>query len=243
MGLAKRLKDKYIAQLDELINAGASMPMRQHSRVVAASYITGEMQYRHFDLASYPEFVEWRTSCIAVLDQMVPGDSLLRKTVDSLHTLSQEPSKVEFATAFLRSVRRELERGSLDSLALQVEATVLTDYMEQAAALLAENGEELTHVPAAVLAGASLERSLRTLCEDLEPQEAVKNDRGEFLGMGALIDGLKRRQVFNELQAKQLRAWAAIRNSAAHGKFDEFTSHQVKQMLEGISEFLTRHVR
>lgn len=243
MGIASRLKERYLAQIDDLIRSGEAIPMRQHSKLASSNYITGEKQYRHYNLASYPEFVEWRTSCIAILDQVVPVGSLLRKTVDALDTLNNEPSKVEFAVAFLRSVRKELERGSLDALSLQIEANVLTDYMAQASELLAEKGEELTYIPAAVLAGASLERALRTLCEALAPPEPVKNERGEFLGMNALIDTLKRRQAFNELQSKQLRAWAAIRNSAAHGKFEEFTRNQVEQMLAGIGDFLARHVQ
>lgn len=242
MGLVSRLKDKFLTDLDELIQAGEAIPVQQHLRVTAANFITGEEKRHHYNLASYPEFVEWRTSTIAILDQVIPASSLLRKTVDNFHTLNNEPSKVEFAVAFLRSVRKELARGSLDSLALQIEAAILTDYMTQASGLLAETKEESSHIPAAVLAGASLERSLRTLCQALEPPEPVTNERDGFLGMGALIDALKKRQAFNELQAKQLRAWTAIRNSAAHGKYDEFSRHQVEQMIEGIDAFLAQHV-
>lgn len=242
MGLIGRLKEKLLTELDELVQTGEAIPMCQHSQSKVANFITGEVKRRDYNMASYPEFVEWRTSSIAILDQVVPSSSLLRKTVDSFHTLNNEPSKVEFAVAFLRSVRKELARGSLDSLALQIEAAVLTDYMTQAAGLLAQTREESTHIPAAVLAGASLERSLRTLCQALEPPEPVTNERDDFLGMGALIDALKKRQAFNELQAKQLRAWAAIRNSAAHGKYDEFSRHQVEQMIEGIDAFLAQHV-
>ena len=242
MGLVGRLKEKFVAELDELIQAGEAIPIHQHTRVTPASFITGEEKLHHYNLASYPQFVEWRTSSIAILDQAVPVGSLLRKTVDGFHTLTNEPGEVQFAVSFLRAVRKELARGSLDSLALRIEATVLTDYMVQASALLAETKEEATHIPAAVLAGASLERSLRTLCQALEPPEPVTNERYGFLGMGALIEALKRRQTFNELQAKQLRAWAAIRNSAAHGKYDEFSRHQVEQMVEGIGVFLAQHV-
>ena len=241
MGIANRLKDEYLTRLDELIQAGEAIPMRQHSKVTAANYLTGEKHYQHYDLASWPEFVEWRTSCIAVLDQVVPTSSLLRKTVDDFHTLGNEPSKVQFAVAFLRSVKTEVQNGSLDSLALQIEGAVLSDYLRQAEGILKESTGELTHVPAAVLAGASLERSLRTICSRLEPPEPVVNDKEGFLGMNALVDALKRRQVFNEVQAKQLRAWAAIRNSAAHGKFEEFTRHQVAQMIDGITAFTAQH--
>lgn len=241
--LVEKIKQKLIAELDELIKIGESLPMHQHSRVTRTNFRTGEQTRQNYSLASHPEFIEWRTSSIAILDQAVPGSSLLRQTVNSFHTINSEPNQVQFAVAFLRSVRKELARGSLDSIALQIEATVLTDYMTQASSLLEETKEGAAYIPAAVLAGASLERSLRTLCQNLEPPEPVMNDRDGFLGMSALIDALKKRLVFNELQAKQLRAWAAIRNSAAHGKYDEFSRHQVEQMIEGIDAFLAQHVR
>ena len=57
------------------------MPMKQHSRQTSYNVLSGESTYHHYNLASQPEFVEWRTSCIAVLDQVVPQGSLLRKTV------------------------------------------------------------------------------------------------------------------------------------------------------------------
>lgn len=241
MGITDRIKAKYIARLDELIQTGVAMPMEQHSQVTSANIRTGEKRYRHYDLAKWPEFVEWRTSCTAVLDQAVPASSLLRKTVDSFQELTNEPSKVQFAVSFLRSVKKEVESGSLDSLSLQVEVEVVADYLTQAEGILKDVGGESTHVPAAVLAGASLERSLRTLCVQLSPPEPILNGNDAPLGMSALVDALKRRAVVNELQAKQLRAWAAIRNSAAHGNFEEFTRHQVEQMLDGVTAFIAKH--
>jgi len=47
MGIANRLKDKYLTRLDELIQAGEAIPMRQHSKVTSANYLTGEKHYRH----------------------------------------------------------------------------------------------------------------------------------------------------------------------------------------------------
>lgn len=61
--------------------------------------------------------------------------------------------------------------------------------------------------------------------------------------MNALIDSLKKRGVFNELQAKELRAWAALRNYAAHGNFSEFTRDQVESMVAGVLRFVTEHAR
>ena len=53
---------------------------------------------------------------------------------------------------------------------------------------------------------------------------------------------LKKAGVFNELRAKQLRAWADVRNNAAHGEFDQFQRADVEQMIQGISNFLADYL-
>lgn len=243
MAIAERIKAAYLARIDELIAAGKYVPMTQHSRQKSSNALTGANTYQHYQLASIPEFYEWRTSCIAVLDQVVPSSSLLRTFVNGLHKRQNEPSQVDAIVGFLRSVRKELEASSLDSLALQIEAEVLSDYLDQASAVLAGDRDEPNHIAAAVIAGASLERCLRTLCGTLSPPEPTSNDKGAPLGMSALIDALKRRAAFNELQAKELRAWAALRNAAAHGQFSDFNRQQVETMVAGVVRFVTQSSR
>jgi uncharacterized protein YutE (UPF0331/DUF86 family) len=58
-----------------------------------------------------------------------------------------------------------------------------------------------------------------------------------------LIDDLKKTGVFNELKAKQLRAWADIRNNAAHGEFDQFKRADVDAMIQGINNFLADYLK
>lgn len=242
MGIVDRVKHKYLARLDELIAAGTKMPMEQHSARTSTN-MHGESTYRHYQLANGAHFGEWRTSCVAVLDQIVSPLSLLRTTVEGIRSVSSEPSKIEFVVGFLRAVRKELEAGSLDSLARQIEAEVLSDYLDQAAATLAGEQREPSHIAAAVIAGASLERSLRALCASLSPPEPVVAPSGQNFGMSALIDALKRRQVYNEVRAKELRSWAAVRNSAAHGDFAAFNRQQVENMVSGISSFIVEFIR
>ena len=38
-----------------------------------------------------------------------------------------------------------------------------------------------------------------------------------------------------------LRAYAKIRNSAAHGEYEDFTKAEVKLMIDGIKNFLADH--
>jgi hypothetical protein len=131
------------------------------------------------------------------------------------------------------------ENGFLDDLTDQIEAEIASDYMGQAERLLGEGSSgKYDHVPAAVLAGAVLEKTLRTLCASQTPQISILKPNGEAKTLNPLIDDLKGASVYNELKAKQLRGWADIRNKAAHGEFDQFKKEDVEQMIEGVSNFL-----
>jgi hypothetical protein len=65
---------------------------------------------------------------------------------------------------------------------------------------------------------------------------------GKLLTLNPLIDELRKVEVFNELKAKDLRAWTDIRNAAAHGKFDEFHRSDVERMIKGVADFLAMYV-
>jgi hypothetical protein len=143
----------------------------------------------------------------------------------------------------LKGLKDDFQKGFLGDLGLEIEAAIVADYMGQAEQLLAEGQSgKYDHVPAAVLAGAVLEKSLRTLCDKQSPSISTVNNNGKPLTLTPLIDVLKKNNVFNELTAKQLRAWADIRNSAAHGQFDEFNRSQVDLMIQGINNFLANHM-
>ncbi|MEG4235005.1 DUF4145 domain-containing protein [Microcoleus sp. Pol11C3] len=143
----------------------------------------------------------------------------------------------------LKGLKDDFKKGFLGDLGLEIEAEIVADYMGQAEHLLAEGQSgKYDHVPAAVLAGAVLEKSLRTLCDKQSPSIPTVNDKGKPLTLTPLIEALKKNKVFNEVTAKQLRGWADIRNSAAHGNFDEFNRSQVDLMIQGINNFLATHM-
>lgn len=98
------------------------------------------------------------------------------------------------------------------------------------------------HVPAAVMAGAVLEKALRTIASRQTPPVDLLKANGEQKTMMTLIDDVKKAGVFNELEAKGLRAWADIRNAAAHGEFEKFDRSHVETMLSGITSFLAKYL-
>ena len=116
--------------------------------------------------------------------------------------------------------------------------------MNMAEQLLEEGiPNKFDHVPAVVLAGAILEKSLRDLCHKSNPPIPTIKNENEPYRLNYLIDALKKEGIFNELIAKQLRAWADIRNNAAHGDFEKFKKDDVDLMIKGINSFLANYVK
>lgn len=146
---------------------------------------------------------------------------------------------VQVMNSVLRAVENDLKNGFLDDVADSIETEVTSDYLTQAEDLLKEGKPgNFDHVPAAVLAGAVLEKTLRSFCDKRNPPIPVVDTNGAHKTLNPLIDDLKKAGQFTELMAKQLRAWADIRNKAAHGDFGAFSRADVETMLKGITSFL-----
>lgn len=145
--------------------------------------------------------------------------------------------------ARLRGIRDSYVNGIYVSLENQLIVSVSADYMAQAEALLGEGiSGQYDHVPAAVLSGAVLEDALRRLCQRHTPPIEITKLNGDKKMMDSLIQELQRAKIINKLEGDQLRAWAKIRNYAAHGEFDKFERPDVNGMLSGVRHFLTKHL-
>ena len=69
------------------------------------------------------------------------------------------------------------------------------------------------------------------------------NVNGRAKKMSAMIEDLKKAGIINEIRKRQLETWNAIRNSAAHGKIEEFTKEQVAAMLQGVQDFMAQQMK
>ena len=109
---------------------------------------------------------------------------------------------------------------------------LFTDSLEMAQNLL-ETGYKDS---AATLAGSVLESGLKKL--------AKKNNiqLGGNKGISGLNRDLGNAKIYTYLEQQQIKTWATIRNSAVHGMFNEYTADNVKYMLEGIQNFLAKHL-
>jgi hypothetical protein len=237
MSLPKNVRDQYLARFDELISEGKKL---SDSIAVIPPHSTGSFYITYTTYNWDPQrLARWKTNCLTLFQPFAKHNSRVKEQVDVFFQSGGKKPEVEYCLGILDAFRDDFERGFLDDLLLRVEAEVAGDYMGQAEELLNEGKRgAFDHVPAAVLAGAVLEKALRTLCGQQQPPLPINTAKGEPKTMNPLIDDLKSAGQFNELKAKQLRSWADIRNKAAHGEFDQFKRTDVEQMIEGINNFL-----
>ena len=149
----------------------------------------------------------------------------------------------ERLVGILTALQHDYVNGYNIDLEEAILANVSSDYMSLAEALLGEGipGKN-DHVPAAVLCGAVLENRLRNYCEKRDPPLPTTKPNGDSKTLGALIEELDKVKAFDKQTRKMLRAWADIRNAAAHGRDNDFTREQVELMLLGVNGFLANQL-
>ncbi|MBD1847658.1 DUF4145 domain-containing protein [Cyanobacteria bacterium FACHB-63] len=234
MTLPKNLYEKYLNRFNDLILEGEELEKIMHP--------TGIEMYN----PAFQDLFEWKIKCITLLNQVVPENHpYFGRWLNDLALTSKSDDGKGINTialnrglGYLRAIESDLEAGILDDLALQIEAEIAADYLGQAEYLLNEGQPgQYDHIPAAVLTGAVLEKELRSLCDRQMPPIQTEENGKPFM-LNRLVDELKKAKVINELKAKQLKAWADIRNKAAHGQFEQFTRYDVELMINGVRNFL-----
>ncbi len=127
--------------------------------------------------------------------------------------------------AVFLAAKEDFAGGYLTSVRSLVQAEVFDSELEQSRELFKSN----FNVAAAVICGTVLETTLRELCE--------RNDlpRGKLSKMN---EDLAKAGIYNRLIQKRIIALADIRNSAAHGKPEEFTSADVGSMIDEVERFV-----
>jgi hypothetical protein len=133
----------------------------------------------------------------------------------------------------LEGLKMDIKSGYLLSFEEELHADLFADFLEMSDHLL----EEKYVLPAAVLAGSALEAHLRSLAERNGLKTAT---RGKPKRAAALNDDLAGKEIYRKAEHKQVLAWQALRNSAAHGN-EDFSLTEIRLMIQGIRDFISRH--
>lgn len=148
-----------------------------------------------------------------------------------------ELTAIDGLTGVLRALRADVERDQLRTIEGLVAAEIFSDLLGQAEALLAEH----YRLPAAVLAGATLEEHIRKLCTRYNV--GLTNANGDQLKAAVLNSELRKSGLYNEAQRAQVEAWQKVRNDAAHALpgFAQQTDADIIRMITGIRDFIVKY--
>jgi hypothetical protein len=240
MSIPTEIREKYFGRINELVAEGEAI--KSDATVVpgrtSENFVTGRSRrapdsYR-VDTA---RFFKWKTNCISLLDAIVPQNHLHRNTIQTFQKHVAGYNNLGWAIGVLKGIGEDFERNLLTTSVAEIEYEISCDYLDEAKGLLGSQGVSDSNLTtAAVLTGIGLERRLRRLWAENNASGSEASDRTKRLG--ALIDELKKANIVTEAKAKQLRAWADIRNHAAHGDHDQFSIADLRYMIDGVKNFL-----
>lgn len=173
------------------------------------------------------QFAQWRTSSLNFL-RLTFGNDGTHSTEFEARCKSSGETDVKVGLGILMSAKDDIESGYLIQVESLISADIFADFLS-----MAEHLQKEGYIPpAASLAGAVLEDSLKKICQ-LNAIETSKRD-----GIYDMNEKLAKAKIYNQIQYKNIDSWRAIRNAADHGKFDEFNNDQVKTMIDGIQLFI-----
>jgi hypothetical protein len=135
--------------------------------------------------------------------------------------------------AFLRSVENDLISNV--SFERKIKIEVVNDYLIQAQELI-EKTEYHTAI-VAFLIGASLEEFLRNWVV-----EENIDMSGQKPSIASYASALKKKELIDQQDVREIASWGGIRNNAAHGQWDSVGSKEkIELMLMGVNLFIKKY--
>ncbi len=216
--------DIFKERIEELIDlANRTIATKQTSAgIVGTSWVNSEL------------FFEFRTSSLSFILNLYGEGHIFYKDFHKIVNRA-DPYDAERGRGILKSIKNEIEKGSLITLKEIVSAEIFSDFLEMADYLLKENYKD----PAAVMIGSVLEEHLRQLCIS-NGIEIVDSHSGKSIKADKLNSELTSNSIYNKLDQKSITSWLDLRNKAAHGKYSEYNQQQVEFMMQSVTEFINR---
>ena len=213
---------------DEKIEAKFQALMRDGWNILRACGWDGREYQQH---PSDVDYMRWRTEAMNLIER-VCGKNSAHYT--AIHRMAEDKTTalnsyyLKDCLGILEASHRDYQGGFLSDIRRLVRADLLDDILGQAEALI----EQGYHIPAASLAGAVLEDTLRKLCDKHSIPYPVKTK------IDSLNTELARAEAYDKLVQKEITAKADLRNNADHGHFDKVRSSDVEDMVRWVRRFV-----
>ena len=193
-----------------------------------------------FDVISDTQIMTLHTRCITVVERASGLNSTYSKEVRRISAEVRSTRNVMYRNVakeigVVKALLYDINSGSIKNIEEIIHGDLFSDFLEMASHLVEQKYKD----PAAVMAGSTLEVHLRKLC-DKNDIDTVKRD-GKPKKADTLNAELAQADVYEKLDHKSVTAWLDLRNKAAHGEYSEYDEGQVRLLIDGVRDFITRH--
>ena len=201
-------------------------------RVLASTYSI-DLYSKYVDSTLFSEF---RVASLSFLKSIF-GDAHPFYVEFDKKVRSSDPYDTAIGQGILFAAKQEIDNGWLTSIKGIVSSEIFSNFLDMAVHLLEQGYKD----PAAVMTGSVLEEHLRQLCQDNAlTTDTQKEGRSIPKKSDTMNAELAKASVYNALSQKSVTAWLDLRYKAAHGKYTEYTSEEVRLMQQGVTDFIAR---
>jgi hypothetical protein len=197
-----------------------------------AEELLQDMEHHGGRMICPPGYFEIRASALNLLARTAGEQSVYYREL-----LGNPNFDMRLMVGVITAAMTDYREGFMADAKLLVSAEVFADFLVQAEVLLEQDYKDA----AAVIIGAVLEDGLRRVCLSKGIEPIRKEGRAvspERAGADDWANGLTKAGVLTAIQKKEIDAKREIRNSAAHGKFNEYTKDDVVAFHEFVQRLL-----
>jgi hypothetical protein len=177
-------------------------------------------------------FKAWATNALNILQRVFGENSIHYRHFDEIFRSDHESkwsSTLEECKAILQAAIDDYKGGYLFNSRGLIQAEVFNNFLEQASELLSTGYKD----PACVVAGVSLETTLKELCT----RNGISHSKLDKMNADLCKAG-----IYNMGMQKQITAWAERRNNAAHGEWNAYTAEDVDDMIRGATRLVAEYL-
>lgn len=231
------MKEKILAKLNSLIDEAEALLLDAENFKNAPDY--GDLS-DDYDQSNQVRFYTFRISSLSFLESLVENDSLYFNDFKN-NVTNMETFHIKYSIALLTKIKQDVIDGWLLDFKALLSAEIFNNFLDMAEHLLDEKFKDA----AAVIIGSVLEENLRQVClKNSIPIDYHDNRKNKSVPKQAsfMNDDLYKHKIYNQNMHKAVVSYLAIRNSAAHGKYNEYDLNQVKHLVLSVRDFAARYL-
>lgn len=214
----------------------------QQIDAVLASYNALRGRTQMDDMSNLPEHERQIvvSRAIAAINRIAgPNSSYVAEVRRVLVTSPRIFQHINQVIGVLGALREDVATGYLQTAIELAHGEVFGDFLEMAQHLLDSGYKDA----AAVIAGSALESHLRALATKANIPLADQKPDGTMAPRKSdrINSELASASIYGKLEQKNITAWLDLRNKAAHGHYADYVADQVRLLIDGTRDFITRN--